>query len=241
MNKAKKRVNLANSNSYDNEDLVVLDLLDQLKDRKIEYLEVGSGLCRFPKKIAQLYDGISISCLEINAELAKIAEQEGYVVYNDNFLGNTLASDRYDVVQCSHVIEHFAYPDVIKVIDELLRVTKPGGYLVIRTPLMWKMFYQDIDHIRPYPPESIMNYLNNKQQQVKGTNEVEVVRLWYRTRPKEVKQMDRTSWFYCITPFRKIFNKGVARINKRCEALWNAYRWPASSPNGYVMILKKLS
>jgi hypothetical protein len=241
MNKEKKERNLKNSEFRDNEDLPVIDHLDRItKGQELSMLEVGSGLCRFVKKVRELYPSINISCVEINSDLAKIAQNEGCVVYNTSFLDNTLPSNTFDIVHCSHVIEHFKYPEIIKVIDELLRVTKIEGYLVIRSPLMWKHFYDDIDHVRPYPPECILNYLYNPQQQVVGENNVEVVRIWYRTSPLEFEPIDRSNWLYGITPIRLFYNKHVlSRRNRLYKKLWNKFRWPSTKPNGYVMILKK--
>lgn len=240
MNKGTITRNLQNCSEYDNEDLVVLDYLNQLKHQTVNLLEVGSGLCRFTKKISKLYKNININCIEINKDLAKVAQDEGFNVYNKNFLTNDFGAERYDVVHCAHVIEHFAYPEIIQVIDRLLNLTKTGGYLIIRSPLHWENFYYDIDHVRPYPPESILTYLYNRQQQVVGRNEVEVLNIWYRTTPRTLQHINKENYLYPIKPYRNIANKLIRRWNHIMKKLWNKYRWPASKPNGYVMILKKI-
>lgn len=241
MNISRIQKNLLTKDSDDNEDQPIIELLESLDAKKhYTFLEVGSGLCRFVKKIRQLYLNISITCVEINEVLAQVAKDEGCEVHNTSFLENNLSSNSYDIVHCSHMIEHFAYPEIRVVIDELLRVTKKDGYLIIRSPLMWERFYDDLDHVRPYPPQSIINYLYNPQQQSVGKNEVEVVRVWYRTHPIELHPIDRSCWIYCITPLRLFYNKHILlHRNKRLEKLWNKYRWPATKPNGYVLILKK--
>lgn len=241
MNKERIKRNIETKDPADNEDRPIMDLFGDLDaDKNYRLLEVGSGLCRFVKKIQGLFPNITVSCVEINSELAEIAEQEGCTVYNTNFLDNEIESNGFDIVHCSHVIEHFGYPQIATVLDELLRVTKVGGYLIIRTPLLWEHFYDDLDHIRPYPPESVLNYLSNPQQQKVGRNEVDVVRIWYRTRPVVYHPIDRSDLLYCITPLRVFYNKYILpRRNRRMEKLWNKYRWPATKPNGYVMILKK--
>ncbi len=241
MNKERVQKNIATCESRDNEDSSIIELLEKLDLQKhYTLLEVGSGLCRFVKKIHRLFPNISITCVEINEDLAQIARDEGCSVFQTNFLENNIESNSFDIVHCSHMIEHFGYPEVRHVVDELLRVTKMEGFLIIRTPLMWEHFYDDLDHVRPYPPESILNYLYNPQQQIVGNNKVEVVRIWYRTRPKECNPIDRSNWIYCITPIRLFYNKHILhRRNKRLEKQWNKYRWPATAPNGYVMIVKK--
>ena len=243
MNKVRIQKNLATRELRDNEDSSIIDLLEGLDSTKIyTFLEVGSGLCRFVKKIHQLFPNITITCVEVNKDMAQLAKDEGCVVYNNSFLENNLESDCYDIVHCSHMIEHFAYPEIRLVIDELFRVTKKNGYLIIRSPLMWEHFFDDLDHVRPYPPQSIMNYLYNPQQQTVGKNKVDLVRVWYRTCPIEHNPIDRSSRLYCITPLRVLYNKLILpRRNSRSEKLWNKYRWPATKPNGYVMILRKKS
>lgn len=243
MNKERIKKNLATCESRDNEDSTIIDLLERLDHQKnYTLLEVGSGLCRFVKKLHVLFPNITISCVEINKDLAKIAEDEGCKVYNTSFLDNDIESNSFDIVHCSHMIEHFGYPEIHIVLDELLRITKNDGFLILRSPLMWDHFYDDLDHVRPYPPASIINYLYNPQQQTVGKNEINIVRTWYRTRPIEHQPIDRSSIAYFITPIRLFYNKHILpRRNNRLEKLWNKYRWPATKPNGYVMILQKKS
>lgn len=243
MNKERIKKNLASCESRDNEDTSIIELFEKLDHQKnYKLLEVGSGLCRFVKKIHKLFPNITISCVEINNNLAKIAENEGCKVYNTNFLENDIESDSFDIVHCSHVIEHFDYPKVRLVIDELLRITKTDGFLIIRSPLMWEHFYDDLDHVRPYPPQSIINYLYNPQQQTVGKNKINIVRTWYRTCPIECHPIDRSNWAYFFTPIRLFYNKYILpNFNNCLKSLWNKYRWPATKPNGYVLILTKKS
>ena len=46
-----------------------------------------------------------------------------------------LSDARYDLVLCSEVIEHFPNPQ--HVLAEVFRITKPGGYVVISTPVRY--------------------------------------------------------------------------------------------------------
>lgn len=233
--------NLQNSEERDNEDQPVLEFFDTLsKTENYDFLEVGSGLCHFVDKIKNLYPNFHISCLEINQELANRAKSKGYKVINKNLLNNSLLSEGFDIIHCSHVIEHFTYPEISLVIDELFRITKINGTCIIRSPLMWKNFYFDLDHVRPYPPEAILNYFNNEQQQNKGQFRVQVINIWYRTAPKQYKIIDRSSLWYGLKFLRKFINKRIMDINKKFESFWKKYRFPASKPNGYVMILKKI-
>jgi ubiquinone/menaquinone biosynthesis C-methylase UbiE len=243
MNKkrGKIKINLANCECYDNEDLSVFAFLNELdKERKYKMLEVGSGLCRFVDKVNKQYSNIDITCFEINENLAKIARSKGFQVINENILKNSLLSEEYDIVHCSHVIEHFKYPEIVFVIDELLRVIKKDGFCIIRTPLLWEEFYDDIDHVRIYPPRAIINYFNHQQQQKQGNNKVQIMSIWYRTSPKRYQPITTSSLMYAFPFIRYFWNRYLLpKINNGFKCFWNRYRFPATKPNGYVMILKK--
>jgi SAM-dependent methyltransferase len=49
-------------------------------------------------------------------------------------MGTFVASDEYDVVYCSHAIEHLFFHDVLLALKEFHRVLKPGGELRMYTP-----------------------------------------------------------------------------------------------------------
>jgi hypothetical protein len=235
-----RRKNRFNCDFRDNEDLPVIDFLEaNYSQDEFNMLEVGSGLCRFLDKIKKLYPKIDVIGIEINPELVHFAINSGHNVINQDFLKNSFLSDSFDIVHCSHIIEHFKYPEITIVIDELLRVTKKNGICIIRSPLMWKNFYNDIDHIRPYPPESVMGYLNNCQQQKKGIYTVIVEKIWYRTGSIQIKINENRSRVIVFRIIQILISKFVSVINGILQYSWDLYRFPCTKPNGYVMILRK--
>ena len=240
MKKETKIRNIENSSLRDNEDMPVIDYIESINNgQKITMLEVGSGECRFVKKIQKLYPNIEITCIEINPDLAEIAVGLGCTVINKNILDVQL-DDRYDIVHCSHVIEHFGYPEITNVLDFLTSSVKSDGRLIIRSPLLWDFFYNDIDHIRMYPPESISNYFNYKQQQKQGSANIEVEKIWHRTSPKQLELVSTWHFAYGLFFCRGMINWFIKKINCIYRSLWARYRWPSTRPNGYVMIVKVL-
>ena len=237
--------NINNSSLRDDEDLQILDTLSAISGiNKLKILEVGSGECRFVKKIQKMFPQIGITCVEINPQLAEIAKELGCNVINKNIL-DIQATEKYDVVHCSHVIEHFSYPDITKVLDYLVHSVKPNGFLFLRSPLIdrddtW-CFYGNIDHIKPYPPQSIINYFELQQQQKKGEADFNIEKIWYRTSPKQFEHISTWHLLYGIKILRKPINSFINVINKLLKKLWIRYRWPSTRPNGYVLILKILS
>ena len=233
-------LNLKNREFHNNEDLPVIDFFESMDNSK-EYklLEIGSGLCRFIDIIKQLYPNIKITCYEINSKLAALAQSKGFSVIQGNFLENKIESESYDIIHCSHVIEHFQYPAITNVLDEFMRIIKANGTIIIRSPLMWNAFFHDIDHIRPYPPESIKNYFSYKQQQKQGIYNIDIKKIWYRTQAKQLKMIEATSIWQLCPPVKWGINFAKKIINIVYQWLWNRFRSPATEPNGYVMIFSK--
>ncbi len=208
------------------EDKPIIDFLEKLENSKTwKYLEVGSGLGRFALKIHKNYKNIDIECVEINPDLAKGTSDLGLKTIIADVISLPYPSESFDIVHCSHVIEHFKYPEISQVLDQLHRITKPGGYIIIRSPLMHPDFYLDIDHVRPYPPETILNYFKNRQQQKVGKGNLKVVTCWYRKQNY------------------KIFNNCNSNIkyfiNMVLAFLWTYIKFPFSKKNGYILIVQK--
>jgi hypothetical protein len=72
--------------------------------------------------------------------------------------------------------------------DVYLDRLKPGGRLVIATPLMSEYFYDDFDHIRPYQPVGIQMVFGERAAQVQyySRNKLALRDLWFRRSPKRI-------------------------------------------------------
>lgn len=218
-----KFINEANNH----EDWEVVKFLNTLEKNKTwQYLEIGSGMGRFPLKIRNIFTNLNIECLEVNPDLVKITSDQGLETIVGDALHLPYSDESFDVIHCSHVIEHFKYPEVTELLDQLTRVVKTTGYIIIRSPLWHSDFYLDIDHVRPYPPETILNYFKNRQQQKVGQGDFKIIKCWYRRQNL------------------KIFNVGSSKtkyfVNALLAFLWTYIRFPFSKKNGYVLILQKV-
>lgn len=88
----------------------------------------------------------------------------------------------YDLIIFSHVIEPFQ-PDALKdFLDEYLSYLKKGGYVIIATPVLWRGFYWDFDHIKMYHPIGINMVFGNHDAQVQyyAENRLELKDIWFR-------------------------------------------------------------
>ncbi len=206
------------------EDQIVLNFLHKINNKDKLYIEIGAGLGRFISLVKRLYQ-FQCYALEINKDLAKKVEQMGIETYNINFLDNELPENHFDIVHCSHVIEHVAYPKIIEFLDELIRITKPNGHIIIRSPLLSADFFTCIDHIRPYPPKAILDYYSNPQQQVTGKHSISAVKIKLRRGAYQINPYSYNPFFRAINLFFKLS--------------WSIFRFPFSRPNGYTAIFTK--
>lgn len=206
------------------EDQPVLDFLKNLDPNlKYLYLEVGAGLGRFAQLVKNNLKNIDITCLEINKELSNELKIRGLKSAEGDIRQAPFTNNQFDIIHCSHIIEHFGFPEITQVLDELFRIVKPSGYVIFRSPLMHRGFYNNIDHVRPYPPKTIIMYFDYKQQQKKGCCKIKLIKEWQRREPFEIN----------------INLRGLFSINLFFKLLWNKFGWPKGRPNGYVAIFQK--
>lgn len=203
-------------------------ILGQNNSKNVVLADIGSGLCHFLDYVNTEYTNIECHSVDINQDLVNIALEKGYKSVLGNILELPFPDSSFDYVHCSHVIEHLKYPDVINAIDELFRITKKNGCVILRSPLVLNhRFYNDIDHIRPYPPDAILNYFNNPQQQITGKYKIKEVSRWYTRIAYEFN-------YYRYT------GKWVKPLNFLLKLCWSFINFPKAKPNNYGIIFRKL-
>lgn len=117
-------------------------------------LDIGCGNGNFIK-----LDPKRIIGLDSNKESLLVCKRKKFKVFYGNATSLPFNSKVFEGVHCSHIIEHL-YPDkAYKMLQEIARVLKENGVLVLSSPLLWEGFYNNFTHIKPYNPESILRYL----------------------------------------------------------------------------------
>ena len=113
-------------------------------------LDIGCGdgaNARLLKKKGCIIDGITLS--ENEKEIAKLAMRNVYIHDAESGLPIT-GEGIYDVVICSHVLEHICYPGLL--MKDIYRVLKANGILVVALPNLmhyqsrWKLIQGDFKY-----------------------------------------------------------------------------------------------
>lgn len=118
-------------------------------------LDIGAGNGNFAdffnRKDFYLFDGNGETVLKLKKKFQFVNSGKlPKLPYDDSF---------FDIIHCSHVIEHLEPEVLYKTILEIDRCLKKNGKIIISTPLYWEGFYDDLSHVKPYNPNVFLNYL----------------------------------------------------------------------------------
>lgn len=141
-------------------------------------LDVGCGYGRV-LEVAKNLCGTCVG-VDANPEIVRANKARGFECFVPEELPrNDL---KFDIVLMFHVVEHFAPNDLLAFVDGYLDMLRPGGHLIIATPLMSNYFYDDFDHIKPYQPAGFLTVFGRRGAQVQyhSRHELDLVDLWYR-------------------------------------------------------------
>lgn len=154
----------------------ILPLIGIYKNAKIIDLGCGRGewleLVKsygFDEQGIDLDDGMLAACRDL-----KLNVQNGDAV---DFL-KKLPDESQVVVSAFHVAEHMPFSSLQSLVQETLRVLKPGGLLILETPnpenivVGTSSFYLDPTHKQPIPPD-LLAFL----PEYYGFNKVKIIRL----------------------------------------------------------------
>ncbi len=97
-------------------------------------LDIGGGTGDFLVFCREKIKGLDVSLVDISLEAVEKAKEKGIKGYQVDAGDKSLPFDDnyFDGIHCGDVIEHVFDTDVF--LDEVLRVVKPGGVIVMTTP-----------------------------------------------------------------------------------------------------------
>ena len=145
-------------------------------------IDLGCGRGEFLKMINEI--GFKSLGVDNNREFVKFAKDQGLSVEKSEVLEflKKQESESYDLVTAFHLIEHIDTKNFLNFINEIDRILKPGGLIILETPNPENVivgscnFYVDITHTRPVPSKLIrfiFENLNYKKNNIWGLNSVE--------------------------------------------------------------------
>jgi SAM-dependent methyltransferase len=117
-------------------------------------LDAGCGSGR---TLVELVDYGQVSGIELNDEAAELARDRGLGEVVVGRLEELPWDDgTFDLITCLDVIEHV--PDDVRALRELLRVARPGGWLLVTVPAyqaLWSLHDEANHHFRRYARTSL--------------------------------------------------------------------------------------
>jgi 2-polyprenyl-3-methyl-5-hydroxy-6-metoxy-1,4-benzoquinol methylase len=135
-----------------------LGTLSDLRDGTHPLIDVGAGRGEFVELLAA--EGIPARGVDLNVDAVEEAQRNGRSVEIADAITylSGLESESVGAVTAFHLVEHLQPEVVLALLDESLRVLKPGGALIIETPNPTNLnvgaaaFYHDPTHVRPVTP-----------------------------------------------------------------------------------------
>ena len=100
---------------------------------------------------------------DLNSDNVLYCQEKGLSVREGSVLDIPFVNDSFDVVHCSHVMQVFSNNDAAQMVQELARVTKPKGLIIISTLNWFSRFYRHPENARPYPPDVFWRYFGRQE------------------------------------------------------------------------------
>jgi 2-polyprenyl-3-methyl-5-hydroxy-6-metoxy-1,4-benzoquinol methylase len=120
-------------------------------------LDLGCGRGEWLELLRE--EGLRARGVDLNRMLVEACRQQGLEVVDGDAIGylRSLPDASLGVVTAIHLIEHLPFDAFVKLLDETVRVLKPGGVTIFETPNAENVlvgsntFYLDPTHRNPLP------------------------------------------------------------------------------------------
>ena len=189
-----------------------------------DLVEVGCGFARFEPVVSAA--GLNYVGVDINE--ARVAEnnERGLSCYTPESFH--CADSSISCLLLAHIIEHFDYQALVEFLETWFVKLRVDGALIIFSPLPHRGFYDDFDHVKPYPPAAVRQLLCDGDQQTQHFGDLgqfEELALWFK-RDSFWHSHRRSRWNHLASaPLALLHLATLARIGRL---------------NGYGMVLRKI-
>jgi SAM-dependent methyltransferase len=138
---------------------IYLPILKEAKlgSKKMPILDVGCGRGEWLELLKE--QNLKAQGVDVNRVLAENCREQGLDVVERDAIAHlrSLPDASLGAVTGFHIVEHLPFEVVVKLIDEIVRVLKPGGVAILETPNPENVlvgshtFYLDPTHRNPLP------------------------------------------------------------------------------------------
>ena len=152
--------------------------------RDLAVLDVGCGFGR-KMRLLQKLGFLRVEGVEKNPAQVDSAKRNGLLTYEAGEFEQGAGQSAYDLLVMAHVIEHFPFDQLLKFMDTYLDRLRPGGWLLVVSPLMHKDFFLDFDHVKPYYPQGLKDFFGKGDEQVQSysIHSLQLVDIQFRRSP----------------------------------------------------------
>jgi predicted SAM-dependent methyltransferase len=168
-----------------------------MKENKLKILDVGCGHRKHPNATGIDFD----------------VKSQADVIWDLNHLPLPFPNNYFDMIYAFHIIEHLTV-EPIRFVEELHRICKPNGLLIIKEPHVGSRTACDISHLSPlkeYRKTSFECFYEGSPYRYTSKRlKLKRVELHYR-------MFDRESWWVRIINF--LANRNI----NFCERVWRAW------------------
>jgi len=121
-------------------------------------LDLGCGRGEWLEVLSE--NGYACRGVDMNSVMVSEAQALGFDVVEQDAVTylRSLGSGSVSAITSMHLVEHLPYEVLVRLLDEALRVLRPGGVLILETPNPENLtvgsywFYMDPTHRNPIPP-----------------------------------------------------------------------------------------
>jgi len=143
-----------------------------------DVLDVGCGRGEWLGLLKE--EGVQARGVDRNRVFVEQCRQMGFDVEEQDALAylGSVADKSLSVITSFHLVEHLGFEELIRLLDEMIRVLKPGGLLILETPNPENFmvgsysFYADPTHRNPIPSPTLQFLLESR-----GLDRVSVMKL----------------------------------------------------------------
>ncbi len=196
------------------------EIVEEYLNDNSRVLDIGAGNGNFAdffkRKDFYLFDG--------NEETVSRLKKRFQFVNSGKLPKLPYENSFFDIIHCSHVVEHLEPEDLYQTIMEMDRCLKQKGKIIISTPLYWEGFYDDLSHVKPYNPNVFLHYLV-KENRKSRTREIisfnyKLIKIVYRYR-------EIFDWTFYKNAIYRNLRRVLQRFTKKYEK------------TGYTIVLEK--